>query len=171
VRKSAFTLIELIISIVILSILMLFLYKSYDMLNKSNRVIAEEVQKISKNYLLKKTLYLDMATAIKKSVKILHQDQQTDILFLQSKHSLHKRINPYIAYIFRDKKLYRLESLKPFTEYPLSADSEFIADFLGNSEIFRVYKSKSTSSELYLFHILFEDKEEVLLKVKLLNNK
>jgi hypothetical protein len=150
---------------------MLFLYKSYDMLNRSNRLLAEETKELSKKYLLRKTLYLDLSTAIHKSVKILNQDQQTDILFLQSKHSIHKRVNPYVAYIFKDKKLYRLESLRPFVEYPLGADSEFVVDELGDVKIFRVYKSKSTAEEVYLLHILFEDKEEILLKTKVLNNK
>jgi prepilin-type N-terminal cleavage/methylation domain-containing protein len=169
VKRSAFTLIELMVSIVILSILMLFLYKSYDMLNRSNTFIGKEVETISKEYLLKKTLYLDFATAIKKSITILNQDQQSDILFLQSKHSLHKRVNPYVAYIFKENRLYRLESLKPFVEYPLTADSEFIADNLGEAEIFRVYKSKTKNSRVYLLHILFKNKKEVLLKVKQLN--
>ncbi|HIC13491.1 MAG TPA: prepilin-type N-terminal cleavage/methylation domain-containing protein, partial [Sulfurimonas sp.] len=42
-KKSAFTLIELLISIAILSILMLFLYKSYANLNRSNILLHEEV--------------------------------------------------------------------------------------------------------------------------------
>jgi hypothetical protein len=150
---------------------MLFLYKSYDMLNRSNRLLSNETKELSKKYLLRKTLYLDLSTAIHKSVRIFNQDQQTDILFLQSKHSIHKRINPYVAYIFKNKKLFRLESLRPFVEYPLGADSEFVTDELGKVEIFRVYRSNSTLEEVYLLHILFENKEEVLLKAKVLNNK
>jgi len=169
-KKKAFTLIELIISIVILSILMLFLYKSYDMLNRSNTLLSGEVKELSKSYLLKKTIYLDFTIAISKSIKILNQDQQTDVLFLQSKHSIHGRVNPYIAYILKDKKLYRLESLKPFVEYPLVADSEFVTDMIGEVDIFRVYRSRDASIANYLVHILFKDKEEILLKIHPLNN-
>ena len=169
-RKTAFTLIELIISIVILSILMLFLYKSYAGLNKSNMIFSEEVEKITKGQLLKKTIYLDFSSAISKSVSILDQNQREDIVFLQTTNSVHKRINPYVAYIVNDKILYRLESLKPFKEYPLGADSEFVSDKLGEVKSFRVYASKAENQELYLVHIIFTKRDEILLKLNVLNS-
>ena len=169
-KKSAFTLIELIISIVILSILMLFLYKSYDALNKSNAQLAKETEKIEDAEKIKKSIYLDFTNALAKSVKIIKQGTKEDVLFMQTRHSVHKRINPYVAYFIKDKVLYRLESLKPFLEYPLGADSEFVADKLGKVKIFRTYKSQDSKQELYLVHILFEDKSEILLKVKVLNS-
>ncbi len=49
--RSAFTLIELLISISILTIMMLFLYKSYASLNISNEIIKDEgmnIQSIQK---------------------------------------------------------------------------------------------------------------------------
>ena len=169
-KKTAFTLIELIISIVILSILMLFLYKSYAGLNKSNIIFSEEVQKITKGQLLKKTIYLDFASALSKSVSVLNQDRQEDVVFLQTTHSVHKRINPYVAYLVQDNVLYRLESLKPFKEYPLGADSEFVSDKLGEVKSFRVYASKAENQELYLVHIIFSKRDEILLKVNVLNS-
>ena len=162
-KRAAFTLIELLISIIILTILMLFLYKSYANLNKSNSLLNEEVQKISKIEKIKKTIVMDFTSAL--SVNILNQDTKTDIVFLQSTHSLHLRINPYIGYIVKDKILYRIESFKPLTEFPLVADSEFIAEDLGKVEIFRIYKATDTKTNLYLVHLLFEDKKEILLKL------
>jgi len=168
--RKAFTLIELMISIVILTILMLFLYKSYASLNKSNLLLSKEVIKISKIEKLKKLLYLDISLTMKDSLSVIHQSKKEDILFFQTTHSIHNNINPYIAYIFKDKKLYRLESLKKFTEYPLAVDSEFTLDELGRVKTFRVYKSKSILKSIYLVNILFEDSQEILLKVKVLNN-
>jgi len=167
--RKAFTLIELLISIMILSILMLFLYKSYAGLNRSNKIIAKEIQKIQNYQLIKKTLYMDFSLALKNSVMILNQDRKNDVVFMQSSHSLHRRINPYIAYILKDKKLYRLESLKPYKEYPLAADTEFVSDYLAEVKSFRVYASNGKAKNFYLLHILFADKEELILKVKLLN--
>ena len=154
----------------ILSILMLFLYKSYAALNKSNSLLAIETIKLKKTEMIKKSIYLDFTTAISKSVKIIQQDTKEDVVFIQTKNSLHKRINPYVAYIMKEHILYRLESLKPFKEYPLGADSEFVADKLGEVKIFRTYKSHDTKNELYLVHILFKDKSEILLKMKVLNS-
>lgn len=171
--RKAFTLIELMISIMILTILMLFLYKSYAALNKSNSLLLEEVQKISKVELLKEVVYKDFSVARSAEtnatvVTILNQSKIEDVVFLQTSNSIHKRINPYVAYIVKDSSLYRLESLKPFKEYPLVADSEFFADELGKVKSFRVYKSKDTKKNTYLFHALFEDTQEILLKLSVL---
>ena len=168
--RKAFTLIELMISIVILTILMLFLYKSYAGLNKSNALLSKEVQKISKVELLKEVIYKDFSVAgqtdtNRSSIVILNQSKKEDVVFFQTSNSIHKRINPYVAYFVKDKRLYRLESLKPFTEYPLVADSEFVADDLGEVEIFRVYKSKDVKKATYLFHARFENSQEILLKI------
>ena len=168
--RKAFTLIELMISIVILTILMLFLYKSYASLNKSNSLLSKEVQKISKVELLKEVIFKDFSVARvhdvnRSSITILNQSKKEDVVFFETSNSIHQRINPYVAYIVKEKTLYRLESLKPFKEYPLVADSEFVADELGKVKIFRVYKSKDAKKSTYLFHALFENSQEILLKI------
>ena len=165
--RRAFSLVELMISIVILSILMLFLYQSYSGLNKSNRLLGEQVDTIEKISKIKRVLYLDVMLA--KSVKILSQDNEEDVLFLLTRNSVHDRINPYVAYVLKEQTLYRLESLKEFVEYPLAADSEFVADMLGAVDSFRVYPSKETKSNTYLVHTVFKEGEEILFKVKNLN--
>ena len=167
--RKAFTLIELMISVLILSMMMLFLYKSYAGLNKSNKLVVKEVQEVSKAELIKKTLYFDFTLA--KSVSIVNQSKTEDVVFLQTTNSLHNRINPYVAYIIKDEKLYRLESLKEFKEYPLSADSEFVADELADLKSFRVYASKEESKNLYLLHLILKDRSEILLKTKALNKE
>ena len=168
-KRAAFTLIELIISIIILSILMLFLYKSYASLNRSNALFSKEVAKIEKIEKIKKALYLDITLAMPKSIEILNQDKRIDVVYFESRNSLHKRVNPYIAYVVVDKKLYRLESLKPFVEYPFGVESEFEADYLGKVKRFRLYRSTANATDIYLLHTLFEDGEEILLKIKVLN--
>jgi len=165
--RRAFTLIELMISISILSIIMIFLYKSYSSLNRSNKFYEKEVLHIKKEELIKKVLFLDFALSLEKSVTILNQEKNQDIVFLQSSNSMHHRFNPYIAYVFKDSKLYRLESLKKFVSYPIEVDAEFSAECLGEVESFRVYKS--TTKKAYLVHIDFKKDKDVLFKVKKLN--
>jgi len=164
--RKGFTLIEMMISITILSIIMLFLYKSYAELNLSNKVYKTSVDTLEKFEHIKKVLYLDFSLA--SSVRIINQDKKGDIVFLQSIHSIHDRINPYIAYIFKEKHLYRLESLYPMKEYPLDADSDFVADDLGKVLIFRVYKHKSNKT-FFLLHVKFDTNKEIILKLKALN--
>jgi len=164
--RKAFTLIELIVSIGILSIIMIFLYKSYASLNKSNILYEKKLQTINDKQLKKKIIYLDFFLAFSKEVNILNQDPDADIVFLQTKNSMHARFNPYVAYIFKDKKLYRLESLKRFNEYPLDPQSDFSMEYFGEAEIFRVYKSQKKDANSFLVHINFGKQDTILLKIK-----
>ncbi len=168
--RRAFTLIELMISISILSIIMIFLYKSYSSLNHSNIFYKKEVSKIKDEQLKKKVIFMDFSLALKNETKIsiLNQDSKEDIVFFQSSNSMHDRYNPYIAYIIKEYKLYRLESLYQFKEYPLSADAQFSVEYFGEVESFRVYKSSNKDNSLYLVHVDFKKEKDILLKVKIL---
>ena len=168
-KKDAFTLIEMMISIVILSIMMTFLYKSYASLNLSNDILKKEVQSISNIQKIKKVIYLDFALALYNSTNIQNRETNEDAVFLQSSNSIHQRFNPYIVYMVKENKLYRLESLKEIESYELASDAEFDIDYLGEVEGFRVYRSSKTEKELYLLHIDFKHLDDVLMKVKVLN--
>ena len=162
----------MMIAISILSIMMIFLYQSNASVNKSNQFYAKEVGKLKICELKKKIIFLDFSLMVYKSDAILPQDKKEDIVFIQSTNSMHRRVNPYIAYIVKNKKLYRLESLKKFKEYPLGVDSEFDVDYLGEVNSFRVYKQKkrSTSSQdVFLVHIDFKNEDDILLKIRTLN--
>jgi prepilin-type N-terminal cleavage/methylation domain-containing protein len=170
-QKAGFTLIELLISISILSILMLALYKAYDSLNISNNTYKEKSKKIEKIALKKRTIYLDFALAIKgdsnTSVNYLERDTKRDIVSFQSANSIHKRYNPYITYIRKYDKLYRIETLQKVDVYPLASNLVADIDEIGSIEKFKVFKSKKDES--YLIDARFKDEDNILLKVKILN--
>ncbi len=168
--RRAFTLIEMMVAIVILSIMMLFLYQSYASLNRSNALYKTKVQQIKSLELKKKIIFLDFSLALYKTAQIINKEKNEDTVFLQSSHSIHKRYNPYIAYIVREKRLYRLESLKEFKTDPLSPDSRFDIDDLGEVESFRVYKSNAGQSS-YLIDIQFKGNDDFLMKIKGLNEE
>ena len=168
-KRRAFTLIELMIAIVILSIMMLFLYKSYANLNISNNNLKQETNHLLKIEKIKKIIYLDFLTALYHSTSITNREKNEDFVVLQTAHSIHQRFNPYITYIVKNKNLYRLESLKRFTEYDLPSDGEFDIDYIGEVNSFRIYKSKEKEKEIFLLQIDFKDMDDVLLKIKLLS--
>lgn len=165
--KKAFTLIEMLISIMILSIMMIFLYKSYSSLNISNHFYKNELGQIKNGYIKKKVLFLDFSLSLKEKTAVLNQDPTEDVVFMQSSNSIHKRHNPYIAYIVKEFKLYRLESRQEFKEYPLSVGGEYVADYLGEVNSFRVYTSKADDAS-YVVHVDFKEDEDILLKIKAL---
>ena len=168
--RKAFTLIELMVSISILSIIMIFLYKSYASLNKSNDFYKKEVSHIKSEQLKKRVLFLGFSLALLKEteISVLNQERDEDIVFFQTSNSMHKRYNPYIAYIIKESKLYRLESSKEFKEYPLNADSEFSVEYFGEVNTFRAYKTQAKDKQEYLIHVDFKEGEDILLKIKVL---
>jgi prepilin-type N-terminal cleavage/methylation domain-containing protein len=171
--RKAFTLIEMMISVVIISIMMLFLYQSYNSLNKSNSFYALKSDAIKDEQMKKRVVYMDFALAHPSSVRILNQDKNEDVIYLQSSNSLHRKYNPYIAYMIKNNRLYRLESLKKYETYPLSLDDQFVVDDMGEVEGFRVYdkivRNDKNILYYYLIHIDFKKENDVLLKIKLLN--
>ena len=167
--RKAFTLVEMMVAVSIFSIMVLFLYKSYASLNASNVILGDELNNIEKKQEFQKVIFLDFSLALHNTVKIEVRDTDEDFVALQSSHSLHRRFLPYIAYIVKNGILYRLESLKRFQEYQIGYDHEFDVDLLGEVKNFRVYKSKNKEGESYLIDIDFKEKEDITLKVNVLN--
>jgi len=166
--RAAFTLIEMMIAISIFSIMMLYLYKSYSTLNISNDNLKVEVNKIQNIQKIKKIIFLDFTLALFNSVNIDNREKGEDFVFFQSSHSIHRRINPYITYMVKNQKLYRLESLKKISTYELPSDSEFDIELLGEVKNFKVYKT--TKKDLsYLVSINFKRMDNILLRVNPLN--
>ena len=174
--RKAFTLIEMMISISILALMMLYLYQSYASLNISNDVFAKATKNITKAQKKKEVIFLDFSLALRdanSTLIILNQDAKEDVVFMQTSHSLHRRINPFVGYITKNKKLYRIESLQALREYPLSRDNEFEVDAMGEVNSFRVYinekRSDQNTSEATLVHIDFKEEDDILMKIKMLN--
>ena len=167
--KKAFTLIEMMVSITILSIMILFLYKTYASFNLSNATLKKELDITMSMQKIRKTIYLDFTLAFSQSLKIQNREKNEDVVFLQTSNSIHRRYNPYVVYKVKDKKLYRLESLKQITTYELPIESEFDIDYLGEVESFRVYKSSDKKHNTYLLEVGFKGGDDVLFKVKALN--
>ena len=169
--KRAFSLIELIISISILSLMMIFLYKSYASLNLSNKVYEKKSTKIKDMQEIKKIIFLDFSLKLQTKYEILNRTAKEDVVFFQTSNSIHKNYNPYVAYVVKESKLYRLESLRRFEEYPLSSHMMFDIYEIGDIDSFRVYKSRNQDEEIFLVHVAFKNKEEMVLKIRSLNEK
>lgn len=167
-KRGAFTLIELMVSIVILSILMLFLYKSYADLNKTNKVYEAEVKKLKKASLLRETLYLDILLASKESMVITHESPEFDFVSFSTVHSLHRLIKPYVAYIIKEGMLYRLESNKKIDSAQISREQQFIVDKIGKVVKFKLFRA-TKAIPLFLLDAEFQGLAPFLVKIKALN--
>ena len=139
--RRAFTLLELMIAISLLSIIMLYLYQTLSTLQTGNSFYGERLDRAEKQQKILRTLYLDLALSDNQIVTIVNEEKDHDIVLMRSLNSVHGRIKPYIGYIFNDNGLFRIESSDKL-EYPLSRDLEMQVDYLGDYRQFRIYRSK-----------------------------
>jgi len=104
--KKAFTLIEIIISIFLFSIVMLFLYKTTSNLRLSNKNLK---QNYNKNSNLNKTIYLLKNDIIStSSIKIKNEKQK---LTLKTTSSIHNNTNPTVIWkLLKNNSLIRVEN-------------------------------------------------------------
>ncbi len=167
-KRRAFTLIELMISIMILSVLMLFLYKSYTDLNKANKTYAKAVEELHDASLVKQTLYLDILLSSKKSVLVTHESSKYDFVSFSTEHSLHRLIKPYVAYVVKDTNLYRVESNKEINTSIISREQPIIVDRIGDIKKFKIYPSKNADG-VVLIEAAFKNMAPTIFKVKALN--
>lgn len=164
--RKAFTLVELMVSIAILSIIILFLYKSYAELTLQNKHYTKAIEKIRHYQKLKKLLYLDILLSKEATVRIEKEDAKIDFVFFQTKNSVFDRINPYVAYIVKEQKLYRVESLTPLT-MPLSTEQRDLdIMLLGEVKHLRLYADNKKSSRTFLLDVALKNFEPFVLKIK-----
>jgi prepilin-type N-terminal cleavage/methylation domain-containing protein len=163
--KRAFTLIEMLIAVGLLSVITLFLYQTYSSLQHSNRFYGEELSEAAREQKLRKTIYLDLALSMPDSIKLINIDKNSDVLIMQSSHSVHQRIMPYIAYLVKDAHLMRIESSQKLS-YPLSGEEEMVIDDLEEVNIFRVFQKDDS----FLVHLEEADKKMILFRTNRLND-
>jgi len=167
--RRAFTLIELVMAVLILSILLIFLYKSYADLNRSNRVYTEAAKQLDTKARLKKSIYLDLLLASKESILHEQEDQKFDFISFMTEHSLHRRIKPYVSYVVKEHILYRLESREQIKSQDIGTDIAFDIDKIGNVEKLKFFPEKKDKRAFYLLDLRLKGEEQVLLKIKVLN--
>lgn len=170
-QRSAFTLIEIIIAITILSIMMLYLYRSYAALNLSNAFYQKEATAIKESKLKQKILFLDFSLLLFGEYEIVKNEKKEDAVFLQTSNSMHGRINPYIAYIIKDARLYRVESYKKMTTENLGTERVVDIDDFGEVQKFRVYENSLGKEEKlsFLIDVAFKNSSNLLMRVRALN--
>ena len=171
-KKSGFTLIEMMIAIAIFAIISLFLYQTYNSFHRSGKQLQHQSDMIVRFEKIKKVLYLDFALSLDKNATIINQERDEDTVILHTSNSLHKRINPYVAYVLKQQHLYRLEGLKKFI-YPFDADTAADVEDFGEVTRFRVFsalkKDNNNTQALYLLDARFKNMGNVLYKVHVLN--
>ena len=140
-RRSAFTLLEVLISIALLGLILPALYQSVELLKDSNKHLFNYVEKSKKITKATKVLYLDILSSDGNlSIK---KDDFTRLCIEQTQNSLYELPSAKVCWIVmkKDHSLIRVEGNGYVL--PLRADDRVEADLvMKDLEVFDVYHSK-----------------------------
>ncbi len=149
--RKAFTLIEVLVSIFLLSIVIFTLYKNLDIIRASDKQLRETLEASQKFTKIYKTLYLDLLQISDKAV-ITSKERDFDRICFYSTHSLYQMPKPYICY-FIHKKENTLLRIETPNDSPSSTNIKALTqiDILAkNIEVFKIKKAKR-SNKLLLY--------------------
>ncbi len=157
--SRAFTLIEVVLSIFLLGIIILFLYGALDNLQKGNHILSANAQKMRHHEEILKLLYDDLQSADDLKIKGLDQS----LVQLRTANSLYDIDEPYVSwFVERERKrLLRVESVLPFSSMRRENRGFFnILEVGEGCEHFKIYQSKS--KEKLLIHLQCQGEDPIV---------
>jgi len=166
-RLKAFTLIEMIISVTLFSIIIVFLYQTLDITQKSNKIYKKELWKIEKLQDIKILFFEDILNST--NLNILKDKNKNAILRFNSSNTFHNSFYTNILYIVsKENNLLRIESKikyskKTKTEY-LQNENRYIDIIQKNVKIFNVYHNEKKKNT-YTIYLKLENEKELILSV------
>ena len=149
-KKRSFTLIEVMISVVLMGIIISYLYGTLGGLRHSNMLLENRDKILSKDEVLLNLLNRDLLET--KELKISGTKSLNYILELRTKNSLYNSNFVYVKWFLNidSNLLIRAESTKKFKLPVLIDNLHFVKFdiFAENIEMFKVYKSSKGKSIL-----------------------
>jgi prepilin-type N-terminal cleavage/methylation domain-containing protein len=141
-KKSAFTLVEVLISITLLSLVLMALYKSADILRNSNLHLFKYLQKSTQTLKGSTTLYMDLMHS-DHNITISKEEKFHRLTLRKTTHSLHGQSLVKVVWLVykEENTLLRLEGGN--YNVPLKNEEHVEIDVIAkNIELFKIYKSK-----------------------------
>ncbi len=158
-KRGAFSLVELIISIFLLGIIVVFLYSTVGSLQKTNKIYEQNSKELNINEKIVDLLYEDIFQANELNIT----GNEYSMLNLKTSNSLFDMVNPYVSwFVSRDKNtLLRFESKLPFKTINSQNNNYFHISKVGEDcEVFKIYQSKK--KDKILINIKFKDREQIV---------
>ena len=152
-KKLAFTLVEVLISITLLSLVLMALYKSADILRNSNLHLFHHLEKSTNTLKGSKTLYMDLMHA-DHNITIKTEEKFHRLTINHTTHSIHGLSQAKVVWLVykEENTLLRIEGGQ--FNIPLKSEERVEIDVIGkNLELFKIYKSKKKNKILAMIKI------------------
>ena len=164
-KKDAFTLVEVLISITLLSLVLMALYKSSDLLRRSNKQLYHHLEHINDAVRGSQTLYLDLLQS-DGNITIERKEKSFDrLLIQQTQHSLYGHQTIKVIWLVHKKEntLLRIEG----NDYHLPLKSEEhveIDNISEHIELFKVYRGKKPDKMLLIIKSSGEEVQSFMVQ-------
>ena len=148
--KSAFTLLEVLISIMLLSLVLMALYKSSELLRKSNKHLYNHLEHASDSIKGSQVLYMDILRS-DGNISIDTKKEFHKLILQKTQHSLYGLPTAKVSWIVHKEEntLIRVEGNN--YQLPLKAEQNVEVDsVLSDLELFKLYKDKKESKILII---------------------
>ncbi len=150
-KKSAFTLVEVLISITLLSLVLMALYKSSDLLRRSNKHLYHHLEHITDGIEGSQALYLDLLQS-DGNITIERKEKNFDRLIIEhSAHSLYGLSYVKVVWLVykENNTLLRVEGSR--YKLPLLEDDRVEIDEISSGEkLFKIYHGKMSEKFLVI---------------------
>lgn len=143
-RKSAFTLVEVLISVLLASLIFYYSYGVIDTTKNNHKIYTQKTQKLLNSSLGLSLLYRDLQNSLS-GVSVVH-GRDYDRVSFYSKNSIYGMKNPYVQYFVsnKDKTLLRVENKESFDVFSIGSSVDqklpvmFLEKIVQSCDSFRV---------------------------------
>ena len=166
--KRGFTLVEILISIVLFSIILVFLYEVLDSNSKHNKHYEKIIDNKIDNFLLEDIVLQDFLNS-EGNITISEDKNKNSLISFKSSNTYHNPFYNYITYMLVNnedvQELVRLETKQIFKKTQINAilDSSYID--IVNKDVIKFILTKDIEQKKYMLYIEFKDKTSLLLPI------
>jgi len=169
--KRSFTLIEVIISITLFSIIIIFLYSTLNITQRSNQVFKDELNKNIDKEDIKFIFFEDLINS-KNKIKIYEDKDKNTILTFSTNNTFHNPFYTNITYLLgRKNNLLRIESNIKYDSKKIyqfkDNENRYIDKLVENIKLFRVYQDDKNKKK-YTIYILYNNEKELIFTLNTL---
>ncbi|HIO96112.1 MAG TPA: prepilin-type N-terminal cleavage/methylation domain-containing protein [Campylobacterales bacterium] len=162
--RAGFTLLEVLISIMLLSLVLMALYKSSEILRASNRQLFTHLERASDSIKGSRTLYMDLLQS-DNNITIDSKKEFHHITIERTQHSLYGL--PYAKVVWlvykEDNQLLRVEGNG--YQLPLKSEQQVeIDEIVANLKLFKLYKSKKKDKILVISQIAGQEVQSFMIQ-------